>query len=464
MKKIYLTVVMALAAVTMMAQQSETPLFFRHQGAYLQYLMDHPGALRVNPAATSPMKTTYVQKLDSVIGSDDFDWVRWKKVYEYPEQENHSSNDVVVTEIYHEWDGSKWEPVTKTMVTSDEAGGVVTSRETYNWIEGEWAPYSRIEYIYEECGSQKLLKEYLVSGFSAGEWEYVNRTVYDYDDQCHLTLQMDYNVLPATGEWEESRKTEYGYDGEGRLAYRTYATKRFDSWRENQTDTLTYNQDGQCVYLLSYYKGGFGPGANVWRLSNKYEFEYEDGALASEVLYYAGWNSSSLTMDSKTNYLFDANGNELLKTASLFNEVEWIVRDSYENSFDPSLEAASVWGLEDVWETTLAQGMGYVLEQPMPLVNKWQHCSIVSLRLDTEFTLYCSGFASVEENEAHDFVAVGSKNRLQVCCMTPCDVVVYDLTGRAVASRTQVTQCEFALTPGFYLVSNGDKVIKSIVR
>lgn len=108
--------------------------------------------------------------------------------------------------------------------------------------------------------------------------------------------------------------------------------------------------------------------------------------------------------------------------------------------------------------------MGYVLEQPMPLVNKWQHCSIVSLRLDTEFTLYCSGFASVEENEAHDFVAVGSKNRLQVCCMTPCDVVVYDLTGRAVASRTQVTQCEFALTPGFYLVSNGDKVIKSIVK
>ena len=85
--------------------------------------------------------------------------------------------------------------------------------------------------------------------------------------------------------------------------------------------------------------------------------------------------------------------------------------------------------------------------------------------LDTQFTLYCSGFESVGEQYPSMHLKAYSENgHLGVESQVPADVTVYDLTGRLVATNHQVTLCTFNLVPGLYLVKAGNEVVKAIVR
>ena len=40
-------------------------------------------AMSLNAQLSQRSNRDYTMKLDSVIGADDFDWVRWKKLYSY---------------------------------------------------------------------------------------------------------------------------------------------------------------------------------------------------------------------------------------------------------------------------------------------------------------------------------------------------------------------------------------------
>jgi hypothetical protein len=64
--------------------------------------------------------------------------------------------------------------------------------------------------------------------------------------------------------------------------------------------------------------------------------------------------------------------------------------------------------------------MGYASGAPMPLRNLWKSCTIVSSSLDTEFTLYCSGFEGVEEAQVLPLKAYCNEGRLVV--VLPVDV------------------------------------------
>ena len=139
------------------------------------------------------------------------------------------------------------------------------------------------------------------------------------------------------------------------------------------------------------------------------------------------------------------------------------MRDTYDNAFDASVPADEVLGLATVWEATLSKGMGYVLGTQVPLASKWTSCSIASTNLDTEFRLYCSGFASVDDTPQPSFRVYATSGHLMVESPEPCDITVYDLTGRLVASRRQITQCDMSLTPGLYFVGNGTQFEKVII-
>ena len=168
-------------------------------------------------------------------------------------------------------------------------------------------------------------------------------------------------------------------------------------------------------------------------------------------------------LDSKWEYEYDANGNLLRKTGSVYNEEDWIVRDVYENRFDASVEASKVLGLESFWESVVDEGMGYTLGDAMPLASQWLSCSITTTGRDTEFTLYCSGFEGVEEEQARSLKAWANQGRLTVTCEEFADITVFDLLGRRVAFEAQAQRCEFSLTPGLYVVSNGSARVKVIV-
>ena len=402
----------------------------------------------------------YTQKLDSVIGSDDFDRVRWKNVYSY-QAETEVPQGGFISETCYNWEDETWVPTVRTEMFRD---GANDHDDFYSWNENEWEIQTRVNYVYLDCNGQQLLEDVITERWNDSVWLLVKRSNYLYDNQCHPVLNMIYNGLDEEGNWVESAKYENTYNENGQLTCQLYSTIRNGVWRESMKDTLMY-ENGLCVSLLNRRKGN-GPGGGSWRDSGKYEFEYQDGELVSETYYSGGWGwmVTELTLDSRTHYQFDAFGNEVMKTASVYNEQDWVVRDSYENSFDNTVSAASVLGLASVWETILNKGMSYVLDMEMPLYGKWLTCAISSSNLDTQFSLYCSGFEQVDEYQETGFAAFGKGGAVVVQSLHPCQITVYDLLGRVVASQSQVTESEFHLAPGLYLVDNGASVVKAVVR
>ena len=369
----------------------------------------------------------YTQKLDSVVGSDDFDWTRWKKVFDY------DLDEAVIQDFTYRWENDNW----------------ILSEETV--------------YQYASSDFQQLLGV-IVMHVNDTVLDRASYTSYEYDDMNRLTLVMNY--LSGDTVWMENSKSEYIYNVDGLLDTCLYSTIRNGEWRESSRTVYTYNDEQQCTSLLSQRKGGgWGPFGNSWMDSYRYEFEYEDGLLTTENYYVVmGWFGGEMSLDTKLDYEYDANGNLLRKTGSVSNEVDWIVRDVYENQFDPTVDASQVQGLQPFWQSVANEGMGFAMGGSMPLKNQWLSCSIISTQRDTEFTLYCSGFAGVEEEQVIPLKAWSYGGRLIVVCDQPDDITVFDLLGRTVASRRQTQQCEFDLNPGLYIVGNGKAHLKVIVK
>lgn len=449
MKK-YIFVALMMAFITGLNAQ-QPPMFFHNKAERLAYQLDHPDGFAMRPAPFMRASNEYTLKLDSVVGADNFDWSRWKNQYAFL--------DSVMLEAFYVMENQSWVPTSMTE-TSQDNGRV----RLFRWTGEEWEHYMTVNYQYLDCNGNEVLESMTAESLDS-IWVYTQHSTYEYDEHCNLVLNMNYNGMNDAGEWVESSKYEYEYDDDDLLVRRLYYTKRYGNWRESSLDSLLYDEQGQCVAFSNYRKGGWGPGANVWRLSSKYEITWADGQPVSELLYTSGWYGNELYLDSKNDYQFDANGNLQTKTTSVYNEVEWMVRDEYVNRFDLTVDASSVLGLDQLWETTLDRGFATAMGTDMPLKNQWLNCSIIASNLDTEFTIYCSGFAGVgEEYQEDGLKAYSKKGQLVVECTQPSDVTVYDLTGRVVASKRHASQCEFNLTPGLYLVSNGLQVTKTVVR
>lgn len=446
------TIFFVLALVASLSLNAQQPLFFRNTTERLNYQIEHPQNFPLQNQFERNDSRSYTQKLDSVVGSNDFDWTRWKNIYAF--------HDSIVEEISFTWQNQNWMPDVRT-VTIDELNQV----RSYRWVNEDWEHYQTVTSQYVTCGENTLLESTTTERLET-EWISTDRSAWEYNENCQPIRITYYQGMNDQGEWIENSKWEYGYNENGLLDTCTYFTIRNGNWRESQRDMYFYDDNQQCVSFLEQRKGGgWGPFGDSWMDSFRYDFEYEDGELVAEMLYYAsGWFGGDLSLDSKLEYAFDANGNLQAKTGSVYNEADWIVRDLYENRYDLSVDAATVLGIDLVWENTLSQGMGYALGNDIPLKNQWLSCSIASTYLDTEFTLYCSGFEGVEETSEETFKAYCNGNGLVVVSNQPADITVFDLLGRKVASQMQIQQCEFDLTPGLYMVSNGQQVVKAVVR
>jgi len=431
--------------LSMKAQQKDSPKFFRNTLEKCLYEAEHPESLG-NPNTAHRFVSGFTARLDSVVGSDDFDWTQWKSEYTYTE------DGLWNTEFYSLLENNQWQPSGKSEFSYDENGNLIRELH-FTWENEDWAPYYNLQnYI----GATGLMDSVITSRFDS-VWRNETRRVYTYEGERITELLVSrYN----NDQWEDNSKYEYAYNSEGQLTSETYSTVRNGQWRLSSKDSLSY-ENGHCTELLIYMRTMWG--GNSWMLRGKTTFEYDDDRVSSQTNYSAGWGfgGGEMSFDGKTDFYYDSNGELVSKTTSIYNESEWIVRDEYANHFDIEKKASELMGCEAYWNLN-SNYFTSDLGETLPITYRWLDAKVVSSTTDTQFTLYYSDMTDIEENSSklQVYAANGS---LIVESPTPTDFIVYDLLGRTMAKECQTTRCSISLKPGLYLVKAEGRIVKVVV-
>ena len=431
-------------ALPMMAQHKDSPKFFRNTLEKCLYEAAHPESLG-NPNKAHRFTRDFTARLDSVVGSDDFDWIQWKSEYTYTAQ------GLWNTEIYSVLENNRWQPSDKSEFSYDENGNC-TRELHYKWDAEDWTPYYNQSSYFGATG----LTDSIVTSRFDSVWLNQNKWAYTYDGQ-RITELMIYQFNGA--QWDENSKYEYTYNEEGQLASQIYSTIRNGQWRVNSKDSLCY-ENGHCTELLSYMRMMWG--GNGWMLIGRTEFEYDGNRIINQTSYSGGWfGGGDMSFDGKTDFYYDADGELVSKTTSIYNESEWIVRDEYSNRFDTEKKATEMMGCEAYWNLN-SNYFSSDLGEALPITYRWLDAKVVSSTTDTQFTLYYSDMQDIEENNSEIKVYV-SDGSLIVENPTPTDIVVYDLLGRSVAQESHATRCRISLKPGLYVVKTGNFAVKVVL-
>ena len=444
MKKSIIIITALCMVLSVKAQQKDSPKFFRNTLEKCLYEAEHPESLG-NPNKTHRFTSGFTARLDSVVGSNDFDWTQWKSEYTYTDE------GLWNTEIYSLLENNQWQPSDKSEFSYD-GNGNLTRELHFTWENEEWTPYYNLEnYI----GSTGLIDSVITSRFDS-VWRNESKRVYTYEGERITNLLISrFN----NEQWEDNSKYEYAYNSEGQLTSETYSTIRNGQWRLSSKDSLSY-ENGRCTELLIYMRTMWG--GNGWMLRGKTTFEYDGDRISSQTNYSAGWGGGDMSFDGKTDFHYNLNGELVSKTTSIYNESEWIVRDEYANRFDTEKKAAEMMGCEAYWNLN-SNYFNSDLGEALPITYRWLDAKVVSSMTDTQFTLYYSDMQDVEEN-TNELKVYAANGNLIVESPTPTDLVVYDLLGRSVANESQTTQCRISLKPGLYVVKAGNAVVKVVLE
>ena len=444
MKKSIIIITTLCIVLSVKAQQKDSPKFFRNTLERCLYEAEHPESLG-NPNKAHRFASNFTARLDSVIGSDDFDWTQWKSEYTY------TNEGLWDTEIYSVMENNQWTVSDKCTFSYDENGNN-TEELHYKWNEGEWLPYYKQQTFIGATG----LIDYILTSRYDSTWIGESKRVYTYSDG--LVTELMISNFNGT-EWAESAKYEYTYNDESQLSTQIYSTIRNGQWRVNSKDSLCY-ENGKCTELLSYMRMMWG--GNGWMLIGKTAFEYDGDRVINQTSYSGGWfGGGEMSFNGKTEFFYDSYGQMVSKTTSIYNESEWIVRDEYTNRFDAEKKAAEMMGCEAYWDLN----SGYFksdLGETLPITYRWLEAKVVSSMADTQFTLYYSDMTDIEENSS-ELKVYAANGSLIVESPTPTDLVVYDLLGRSVAKESQTTNCHINLKPGLYVVKAGSAAVKVVV-
>ena len=442
MKKSIIIITALCMVISMKAQQKDGPKFFRNTLEKCLYEAAHPES--INPNKAHHFTRDFTARLDSVVGSDDFDWTQWKSEYTY------TNEGLWNTEIYSLLENDRWMPSDKCEFSYDENGN--TTRELhFKWDEENWTPYYNMENYF---GATGLTDSIITSRFDS-VWSNETKMVYTYEGENITELMISYF---NNEEWQENSKYEYEYNEDGQLACEIFSTIRNGQWRLSSKDSLCY-ENGQCTERLIYMRTMWG--GNGWMLRGKTVFEYDGDLISSQTSYTAGWGGGDMSFDGKTDFHYDSYGELVSKTTSIFNESEWIVRDEYTNHFDTEKKAAEMMGGEAYWNLN-SEYFKSDLGETLPITYRWLNAKVVSSMADTQFTLYYSDMQNIEENNI-ELKVYAANGTLTMESPTLTDIVVYDLLGRSVVKESQTTNCRISLKPGLYLVKAGSATVKVVI-
>ena len=192
MKKSIIIIIALCMVISMKAQQKDGPKFFRNTLEKCLYEAAHPES--INPNKAHHFTRDFTARLDSVVGSDDFDWTQWKSEYTY------TNEGLWNTEIYSLLENDRWMPSDKCEFSYDENGN--TTRELhFKWDEENWTPYYNMENYF---GATGLTDSIITSRFDS-VWSNETKMVYTYEGENITELMISYF---NNEEWQENSKYE----------------------------------------------------------------------------------------------------------------------------------------------------------------------------------------------------------------------------------------------------------------
>lgn len=427
----------------------------------------------------SRSENVFTEALDSIVCTSE--WNNYSESYKYDGNGNN-----LVTTTYSEWGHNR-------LVSTYENDLVATIEHHSKDINGtEWEHHATEIYTYEN--GNLILFEYNALNF--GEWGITDRYEYTYDEQGRLTIYQYwwYDFYSEDPQLVPSNRQEYIYEGNTVTVTIFSYSSETEEWIPAAREVNTYNEDGVCsenlqmswneaaqdwkneakivhdydaeghVTAITYSNMEEGE----WIVSSQMVAEYEDGKMVSTTtsdIYQTG----ELTPYMHDEYEYDEAGNRSVTKSFYYEEGEMLQSSFNECIFDLTANSNDIKGCRDTWDGVLS---GYFTNAADPvtgiqMANKWTQFNRFEYYDSSSTTVdaYYSAATGVNEDGEEIRVQVaGLDGKIYVKCDEPVEVHIYDMTGRNVASRNQVSECEISIKAGLYIVKAGDAAIKVVVR
>lgn len=231
------------------------------------------------------------QRLDSVVfaGSE-------KDVYVY------DANGNLLSDIYFDWDGTKWINSWKDEYAYDDSGNQIQNI-SYEWDGIQWVNSYKNEFSYDASGYR--VKE-LQLNWDGSNWYNVGKAEHIFDSNGNQTEYIGYNWDGS--QWFSSIKAEYIFDSKGTLTKYINYNREGDSWINNYKMEFVFDANGKNSQTFAY-----GWDGENWYSSEKYEAFFDTSENITEYVY-SDWNSVEWVEAAKYKYEYDAKGNMTLSS------------------------------------------------------------------------------------------------------------------------------------------------------
>ena len=248
------------------------------------------------------MKTTYRYDTHGVLAEErtqkyslDKGWQNETKLL-YEVDANHN---VTVMSLF-EWKEGKWAGFIK-IETQYDADNLPTETVNYKMVSGEWQKFLKMITSYN---ADKLPEKTTMQMWVGNAWMNTLRSTYRYDSQKNRIEDMTEIWLGVN--WSKSEKNSYEYDTKGNNTQRIHQTWDQTSWQNEDKTTYAFNGDNNETARTEFNWDG-----SSWKKSTRKLTTYNSQKnLLVETTQ--NWSNNTWEDDSRAQYTYDS-GDNLVK-------------------------------------------------------------------------------------------------------------------------------------------------------
>ena len=403
----------------------------------------------------------------------------WKYLWTYD-----SDNHCLLEERWY-YHSEAYHPSFRTENTYDSNGNLTLCLRQEGNNE-TWNNYNKTEYAYDIHNN--LISEVFYQWYSYDQdWWEKERTTYSYDVNNNLICKMVYgdvttdkteytyneannlilsvNTRFGSGNyWENRFKSEYEYDQNDSLVMEMHCVGdyyNYENWHNNNKVEYVRNDAGYVTCQTDSRTSSVYDDSLYYENRYLYDYDNQNRMISAKYLRWRD-DANDFVYSDKEEREFDENGNILKFSYYDYDDDVWVMEESFENTYDLTVDAAHILGLSRVYNEIFTEILPV---EEYPVRNKWLSCRYnIEGEEEILFSLYYSDYYAVNENESPSLKVYSKDGTLTVENDVAADIQVFDMLGRIVAQQSRVAQCQFHLKPGVYVVKADNASVKAVVK